>query len=152
MHRFEHGRESIVTARDEFVLQGFTFNLRAEQCVAIECPPGCTLKVLSGKAWITMERDLRDVIAERLETVSLRAGVRTHVSALRSDATLMITAPVSLHNAAFVVRKNDHEPVVQVTAGLSRASRLLSSATDRIVALCRRLLVPSPHQVSDPGC
>jgi hypothetical protein len=135
-------RQDSAVPRGDFVVQGFTVGVRSEHSLRIDVPPGCHLKVLSGRAWITVEGVLRDVIADPGDTVPLRAGAVTHVSAIYQMVTFMVTVPARIHNATFALQSRDGERVLSVGARRSRLRDLLADI---------RAGVPQFAQASTPA-
>ena len=103
----------------DFPLQGLTLSVRFNHHLAIECPAQCSLKVLSGRAWVTVDGAWRDLIAEPLDTIPLAPDTRTNVSALYGVATVMVVVPGHFHDAAFALREAGGIRVLSVTTGRS---------------------------------
>ena len=99
----------------DFPLQGLTLSVRFDQFLAIECPSHCSLKVLSGRAWVTIDGAWRDLIAEPLDTIPLASDTRTNVSALYGVVTVMVMVPGRFQDAAFALRRTDGIRVLAVT-------------------------------------
>src|SRR5258706_5815457 len=132
---FNSLRHASSLRRDDFVLQGFTLTVRSEHTLTIDCPPGCQLKVLSGRAWITVDGVLSDVIADAGDSVQLRVGAVTHVSALFQVVTFMVTAPTRFHEAGFALQTRGGKRVLAVTTGRGRFHALLDDLRACIPAL-----------------
>ena len=133
--RFSFNTRDPASSRDDFVLQGFTVTVRSEHSLTIDCPTGCHLKVLSGRAWITVDGVLRDVIADAGDSVPGRAGAGTHDSALYQVVTFMVTAPTRLHDAGFALRTRNGARVLAITTGRGRFGRLLDAIRAGIPSL-----------------
>lgn len=60
----------------------------------VKTPLGVTMECLSGRVWITLDGDLRDVVLDEGQTFTVDRNQRTLVMAL-DEATIRCTAPVS---------------------------------------------------------
>lgn len=71
----------------------------SERCLAIDDRAGCTLRVVDGQVWITVDAHLRDIIANPGDVVALDRHARTFVSAFR-DAMVLIAPPAARGGAS----------------------------------------------------
>jgi hypothetical protein len=124
--------------RDDFPLQGLTLSVRTDQILAIECPLLCSLRVLSGRAWITMDGSYRDVIAEPRDIVPIAADARTNVSALYDVVTVMIVVPGPVHDADFALRRLGNVRVLSIKTGRDRMSKIVQMLRAPVAMLGRR--------------
>jgi len=73
-------------------LSGLRAVIASEHCLGIDDGAGCTLRVVKGQVWITVEGHLRDIIANAGDAIALAQNARTYVSAFR-DAIVLV-API----------------------------------------------------------
>jgi hypothetical protein len=125
---------------DDFPLQGLTLSVRSDQILAIECPLQCSLQVLTGRAWITVDGSYRDVIAEAADVIPLAAGGRTNVSALYDTVTVMVVVPGWIHDAGFALRKSGNVRVLSITTGRDRMSTIARMLRASVATVGRRFV------------
>ena len=135
-----------MAASRDFPLQGLTLSVRFNDHLAIECPPQCSLKVLAGRAWVTVDGAWRDLIAEPLDTIALAADTRTNVSALYDVATVMVVVPGHFHDAAFALREEGGVRVLSVTTGRSPARDLARQLGAKAAGIAGRLLLAGTNK------
>jgi hypothetical protein len=123
----------------DFRLHRSTVTLRSEHCLTIDCPPGCSLRVLFGRAWITVDGVLRDVVAGPGNTVPLQAGAVTRVSALYRTVTFVIAAGSRSRDAAFTLQMRNGAAVLHIGTTGGRLQQLLADIRAGLPAL-----VPAP--------
>jgi hypothetical protein len=128
---------------DDFVLQALTLSVGSFNVVVIECPPQCSLKVLAGRAWITVDGASRDMIAEPLDTIPLAADARTNLSALYDEVTVQVSVPGHFHDASFTLRKADGVRVLSVRTGRERTRELVQALRAQVAAAARRWFGPA---------
>ena len=131
-------RPAAAASRDDFPLQGLTLSVGSFHTLAIECPLQCSLKVLAGRAWITVDGACRDMIAEPLDEIPLSADARTNLSALYDVVTVLISVPGHFHDAAFTLREADGIRVLSVTTGRDRMSEIVQALRAPVLAAGRR--------------
>jgi hypothetical protein len=120
-------------------MQGIAVAVREAQTLAIESPTGCNLQVLSGRAWITAEGRLRDIVADAEASVPIGPGVRCNVSALYGVVTVLITLPCRTLDARVELHARGGAGRLVVTSGrkpffarLSRVSALVDGVAKRL--------------------
>ena len=104
--RARHGRRSATRGDGEELimrLSGLSAAIAAEHCLGIDDCAGCTLRVVEGQVWITVEGQLRDIIANPGDAVPLEQGARTYVSAFR-DAVVLVAPLSEARDVTFEVR------------------------------------------------
>jgi len=126
------------TRGNRFARQGFSVTVGATQCLVIEDDVGCEARILGGQAWITADNTPCDTIAAKGTGVLLQRGVRTHVSAFRERAAIMITPPEHLGEVAFNLYRRDGARVLTVKSRPSYAS--LAGGWTAIAATFKRCL------------
>jgi len=136
--------------RADFVLQGMTVAVRSDHTLSIDGPAGCAMRVLSGRAWITLEGVMQDVIAEPFETVAVRTGIRHNLSALCDVVTVLITVPPELHDARFVFSTRDGGRQLTITGGRHPLRASLSELLDNLTAFRARRQAPSADHGARP--
>ena len=72
---------------------GYTkvWDLAAGELVQLDGARGTTLRVTRGRLWITLERDLRDIVLEAGDTYTIDRGGLTVIEA-QGDATVCVLA------------------------------------------------------------
>jgi hypothetical protein len=123
-----------------FALQGFAVNVGWATGLAVEDEIGCELQVLSGQAWITVEGDSQDIVADEREPIRLQPGVRYYVSAFRDAATILVNARATSRVVDFSLKVRGGVPVLTACAGRGAFRQSPSRIAAAIASTLRRSL------------
>ena len=85
-------------------LSGLRAAIASEHSLGIDDGAGCTLRVVKGQVWITVEGHLRDIIANAGDTIALGQTARTYVSAFR-DAVVLVMPIGDTRDVTFEMRE-----------------------------------------------
>ena len=128
--------------RADLPCQGFTVTVRSASWLVIDDTVGCSVQVLAGRAWITVDGAPGDVIAETGATVQLEAGVRSNVSAFQDVASVLVAAPNHRSDVAFNLRRRNGVHWLSVTAEGDRRIASFESLSAAFAAFAGRLFAP----------
>jgi Protein of unknown function (DUF2917) len=125
-------------------MAGYRAGIAAQRCLGIDDRAGCTLWVVEGQVWITVEGHLRDMIANTGDAITLQQSGRTYVSAFR-DAVVLIAPVTDPRDVAFAMREAYGLRTLSVTVDLGvlattmvAAAQVWTSVTSAFVAFARR--------------
>ena len=112
----------------------------SEHCLGIDDGVGCTLRVVEGQVWITVDGHLRDIIANAGDAIALERGARTYVSAFR-DAVVLIAPGNQTRDVAFEMRETHGLRTLSVSVdrgilamAAAATAQLWASVTSTLVA------------------
>ena len=123
-----------------FPLQGFAVKVGWATGLAIEDDIGCELQVMSGQAWITVEGDPHDIVADEREPMRLQPGIRYYVSAFRDSATVLVNAPCDVRVVDFSLQVKSGVPVLSASAGRGAFRASTPRIAAAIASTARRFL------------
>jgi len=119
---------------------GYRAAIAAERCLGIDDGAGCTLRVVEGQVWITVDGHLRDIIANVGDAIALERSARTYVSAFR-DAVVLIAPMRDPRDVAFAMREQHGLRTLSVSVdrgilamAAAATAQLWASVTSTLVA------------------
>ncbi len=104
---------------------GFAARVTAERCLAVEGGTDCTVRVVEGEVWVTVEGQPEDTIAGAGARLDLAANACTFIGAFR-DAAVLIEPRQRSRRVAFALRDEMGLRVLTVTVGLGGSGRALA--------------------------
>ena len=129
---------------------GLSAAIASEHSLGIDDGAGCTLRVIEGQVWITVEGHLRDIIANAGDAIALEQNARTYVSAFR-DAVVLVAPMRGARDLNFAMREADGMRTLSIgvnrgmfATAAAMAVEYWAAAAGALSALARRR-VPAPR-------
>jgi hypothetical protein len=129
---------------------GLSAAIASEHCLGIDDAASCTLRVVEGQVWITVEGHLRDIIANAGDAIALEQSTRTYVSAFR-DAVVLVAPMRGAHDVTFEMRESHGLRTLSIGVDRGMLATVAAMAVEvrgavgRALAAFARRRVPAPR-------